>query len=129
MQNQSFEIIGTLKLVGGIQSFDSGFTKREFVIEVEDGDYPQMVKFECVKERTSLTNNSKANDQVKVSFEIRGNEYKGKYYVNLNAWQVENLSPPAQDGPPDPVAHATAHATAPARAHATAHATEDEIPF
>ena len=126
MQNQSFEIIGTLKLVGGIQSFDSGFTKREFVIEVEDGDYPQMVKFECVKERTSLTNNSKANDQVKVSFEIRGNEYKGKYYVNLNAWQVENLSPASN---PAPLAHATAPATAPARAPATAPATEDEIPF
>ena len=28
-------------------------------------------------------------DPVKVYFDIRGNEYKGKYYVNLNAWKLE----------------------------------------
>jgi len=26
---------------------------------------------------------------VKVSFDIRGNEYNGKYYVNLSCWKLE----------------------------------------
>jgi hypothetical protein len=39
---------------------------------------------------------------VKVSFDIRGNEYNGKYYVNLNAWKLEKAggaaAPPADSG-------------------------------
>ena len=44
-----------MKVINDIQTFNSGFTKREFVVQVEDGNYPQMIKFECVKEKTSLT--------------------------------------------------------------------------
>jgi hypothetical protein len=29
---------------------------------------------------------------VKVSFDIRGNEYNGKYYVNLSCWKLEGGS-------------------------------------
>jgi len=32
----------------------------------------------------------KKGDRVKVSFNIRGNEYKGRYYVNLQAWKIES---------------------------------------
>ena len=42
----SFELTGTLKVLEDTQTFNSGFSKREFVIEVPDGKYPQMVKFE-----------------------------------------------------------------------------------
>ena len=87
-----FEIEGTVHLVGDIQTFDSGFTKREFVIEVKDGNFPQMLKFECVKEKTALTDGINKGDAVKVNFDIRGNEYNGRFYVNLNAWKVENAS-------------------------------------
>ena len=52
---KSFEIEGRLKVIYDVQTFNSGFTKREFVVEVEDGNYPQMIKFECVKDKTSLT--------------------------------------------------------------------------
>ena len=88
---KSFEIEGKLKVVNDVQTFNSGFTKREFVVEVEDGNYPQMIKFECVKEKTSLTDGMQIDDPVKVTFDIRGNEYKERFYVNLNAWQLESL--------------------------------------
>ena len=88
---KSFEIEGRLKVVNDIQTFNSGFTKREFVVEVEDGNYPQMIKFECVKEKTSLTDGMQIDDPVKVTFDIRGNEYKERFYVNLNAWKLESL--------------------------------------
>lgn len=86
---QSFELEGTLKVVDDVQTFSSGFSKREFVIEVEDGKFPQSIKFECVKEKTALIDEFQIGDPVKVYFDIRGNEYKGKYYVNLNAWKLE----------------------------------------
>ena len=86
---QSFELEGTVKVIEDIQSFASGFTKREFVVEIEDGKFPQSIKFECVKEKTALIDEYQIGDPVKVFFDIRGNEYKGKYYVNLNAWKLE----------------------------------------
>ncbi|NNC88649.1 MAG: DUF3127 domain-containing protein [Akkermansiaceae bacterium] len=87
--SKSFEIEGKIKVINDIQTFDSGFTKREFVIEVEDGKFPQMIKFECVRDKTSLTDGLETDDPVRVTFDIRGNEYKGRYYVNLNAWKLE----------------------------------------
>ena len=80
---------GTVKVINEVQTFASGFSKREFVIEVEDGKFPQMVKFECLKEKTSLIEDYAVGEQVKVHFDIRGNEYNGRYYVNLNAWKLE----------------------------------------
>lgn len=88
---KSFEIEGKLKIIYDVQSFNSGFTKREFVVEVEDGNYPQMLKFECVKEKTALTDGMSVDDPVKVTFDIRGNEFKERFYVNLNAWKLEKL--------------------------------------
>jgi hypothetical protein len=84
----SFELTGTIKHILETQEFASGFTKREFVIEVPDGNYPQMVKFEAVKERTKLLDDLAIGDEVLVTFDIRGNEYKERFYVNLNAWKI-----------------------------------------
>lgn len=104
----SFELTGTLKVLEDMQTFASGFTKREFVIEIPDGKYPQMVKFETVRDKIDQLNNLNIGDELKVTFDIRGNEYKGRYYVNLNAWKIEgggggNGGGPAaapQDPPP-----------------------------
>lgn len=86
-----YEMEGSVKLVLDQQTFPSGFTKREFVVTTDD-KYPQDVKFECVKERTELLDGVNAGDRVKVSFDIRGNEFKERYYVNLSAWKLEKIS-------------------------------------
>ncbi|HEY1123587.1 MAG TPA: DUF3127 domain-containing protein [Haloferula sp.] len=85
---QTFELEGTLKHVYDVQTFASGFSKREFVVEVPDGKYPQMIKFECVKDKTSMLDGMRVGDAVKVAFDIRGSEYKERFYVNLNAWKL-----------------------------------------
>jgi hypothetical protein len=84
-----YELEGKIHLINEVQTFNSGFTKREFVVEKQDGRFTQMIKFECVKDKTSLTDGFQVGDEVKVSFDIRGNEYSGRYYVNLNAWKIE----------------------------------------
>ena len=72
--------------------FDSGFTKREFVIKTtDDGEYPQDIKYELVKDKTTLADKFKLGDKVKVFFNIRGREYNEKYYVNLVAWKIDSL--------------------------------------
>ncbi len=84
-----YEMEGTVKLIEDTQTFGSGFQKREFVI-TSDEKFPQDVKFECTKEKIELVEKVRTGDRVKVSFNIRGNEYKGRFYVNLQAWRIEH---------------------------------------
>ena len=79
---------GKIKLIGDIQTFDSGFKKLEFVITTND-QYPQDIKFEIVKEKADdFKKFNKVGDMVDVKFNLRGNEWKDKYYVSLQAWSV-----------------------------------------
>ncbi len=82
-----YEIEGSIKAIMDTQTFDSGFTKREFVITTEE-KFPQDVKLETIKDKTALLDGFSEGQRVKASFNIRGNEYKGKYYVNLQAWKI-----------------------------------------
>ena len=84
------ELNGTVKEIFDEVTFPSGFNKREFVVTDENENYPQDIKFECVKEKVNLLNPLKKGDPVKVFFNLRGNEYNGKYYVNLAAWKIES---------------------------------------
>ncbi len=84
-----FEISGKIKLIEDTQSFSSGFTKREFVVTTGDSKYPQDIKFEIVKDKCSLLDNFSAGQDVQVNFDIRGNEYNGRHYVNLNCWNSQ----------------------------------------
>lgn len=93
----AYELMGTVKVVMDEVKFDSGFTKREFVVTTADGRYPQDIKFECVKEKTGLLNAVKPGQRVTVAFDIRGNEYNGRYFVNLSAWRIDPVK--ADSGP------------------------------
>jgi len=85
----AYELMGTVKLVMDTVKFDSGFTKREFVVTTDDARYPQDIKFECVKERCALLETIEPGQRVTVSFDLRGNEHNGRYFVSLSAWKVE----------------------------------------
>lgn len=84
-----YEASGKLKWIGAAQSFASGFTKREFVITTAADKYPQDLKFEVVKDKCSMLDAFELEQDVAVSFDIRGNEYNGKYYVNLACWKIQ----------------------------------------
>ena len=84
-----FEISGTIKKVFDEQTFGSGFNKREFVLTIESGRFPQDIKFECVKEKVELVAGLQPGAKVKVFFDLRGREWKESYFVNLNAWKIE----------------------------------------
>lgn len=83
------ELEGRIIKVMDVQSFDSGFTKREFVVNTYKETYPQDIKFEVFKDKCSMLDQYNPGDAVKVEFNIRGNEYNGKYYVTLQAWKLE----------------------------------------
>jgi hypothetical protein len=122
----SFEMKGKIKKIFDQQDFPSGFYKRDFVITTED-QYPQDVKFTATKERTEQIAKYNEGDAVLVKFDIRGREYNGNFYVDLNAWRVE----PGQGGAPAaPAASGVSAAPLPdVPPMAASGDDEDDLPF
>lgn len=83
-----YTIEGTIKEIFPTQTFDSGFSKREFVVTTSEDKYPQDIVLECLKDNTSLIDPLEKGQTVTVSFDIRGREWKGRYFVNLVAWKI-----------------------------------------
>ena len=108
-----YEAVGKVKLISDVQTFPSGFSKREFVVTTGDSKYPQDLKFEVVKDKCSLLDSYKEGQEVQVNFDIRGNEYNGKYYVNLSCWKLsakEGGSTNSEHSQEEPPAKAAAQA-------------------
>jgi single-strand DNA-binding protein len=87
----AFEIEGKLVKIYPTEQKTASFSVREFVIEVPDGNYPQMVKFQTSQERCSVMDNYREGEKIKVSFDLRGREWQGKYFTTLNAWRVDKV--------------------------------------
>lgn len=117
--SDSHKLSGKVHAIGELQTFESGFTKRELVIDT-GGPYPDYVPIEFVKEKTAELDALTVGDDVVCHFNIRGNEWKGRYFSNLQAWRLEGggkASAPAAA----PVAAAPAPVAAPVE--------DDDIPF
>jgi len=92
----SFEITGTMHSIGETQQIKETFTKREFIIEVADGNYPQHIKCQVTKDRCKTLDAFKAGEAVNVCFNLRGRLYTNKNgqqdaFTNLEAWRIESL--------------------------------------
>lgn len=88
----AYELEGSLKEVFETKTFGKGFTKREFVITSSKGPddrYPQHIKMTLIKEKVGLVDHFKPGQRIKITFDIRGNESNGRYYVDLQAWKIE----------------------------------------
>lgn len=87
------EVTGKIKLIGETETVGSAgtFKKRLIVISTEE-QYVQHVPVDFVQDKTSFLDEYQVGEEVKVSVNVRGNEYNGKYYVSLNGWKIERLS-------------------------------------
>ncbi len=90
------ELQGTIKKITDVQTFASGFQKREMIILTEE-QYPQPINVEFLQDKADLLNNYSEGDKVKVSINIRGREWTSpqnevKYFNSIVGWRVEKLS-------------------------------------
>lgn len=90
----SYEAVGVLHFVSETQQVKDTFKKREFVIEVQDGNYPQHIKFQVTQDRCALLDSYKVGQSIKVLFNLRGRPFQNKegqtvYFTNLEAWRIE----------------------------------------
>ena len=109
------ELQGTVKKIFEIQSFPSGFQKREMVILTQE-QYPQPISIEFLSEKISLLDHISEGDQVKIGINIRGREWTNpegqvKYFNSITGWRLEKISEtspePAQAASAAPQAEAS----------------------
>ena len=87
----SYEVEGRLHKKFDTEQKSGTFQTREFVILVESGQYPQHIKFQLVQDRCEIIDTFDEGTEIKVYFDLRGREWQGKYFTNLQAWRVEAL--------------------------------------
>jgi single-strand DNA-binding protein len=84
----ALDITGKLHKVFDVEQKTDSFKAREFVIETP-GEYPQFVKFQLTQDRCNSIDKFNEGEEVTVHFDLRGREWQGKYFTNLNAWKIE----------------------------------------
>lgn len=102
-KSQTFEIQGKLRKVFPAENKSGSFQAREFVIEVESGQYSQFVKFQLTQDRCDLIDSYSEGEEIQVHFDLRGREWDGKYFTNLNAWRLNRPSAEKPDSVKPPV--------------------------
>lgn len=105
----NFELQGKLIVKNDTQIISDKFKKREFVIEKKETspngyEFVDTIKFQLTQEKVSLLDPYQLGQEINVAFNIRGNKWENKgqvnYFVNLDAWKVEEAG--AQKSAPAP---------------------------
>ena len=69
------------------------FRKREFVIQIADGQFSESVKFQLVQDKCSLLDPFTPGEQIDVSFNLKGRPFdkngQTMYFTSLEAWKIE----------------------------------------
>ncbi len=99
----AFDVEGRLYKKFDTTQVTDSFKKREFVVELEDGAYTQLIKFQLTQANCEKLDPFNENDQLKVTFSLRGREYtkegRTSYFTNLDAWRVEKAGGAGADVP------------------------------
>jgi hypothetical protein len=91
-----FKLTGTIKVINDTQQVTEKFAKREFVVTESSSMYPQDIMFQATQDKCAILDGFKAQDQVEVSFNLRGREWTSpqgevKYFNTLEAWRIEKV--------------------------------------
>jgi len=94
----AIEATGKLHAVFDTKHVSERFTKREFVLELADGKYPQTVLFQLTGDRCGQLDAFQVGDEVRLEFNLRGREWRSpqgevKYFNSLDVWRIQ----PARD--------------------------------
>ena len=100
-----FKFQGIVEHIGEVEQITEKFSKRLVVINDGHEDYPQVVPFELVNDKTQLADNISVGDEVTVSFNLRGREWTAKdgtvkYFGTNNAFNIEGGSGAPQKAAP-----------------------------
>ena len=93
----AFKMKGVVKVIKPTQHVSEKFSKREFVVtDRSEEKFPQDIMFELTQDKTSLLDSVMEGQEVEVSFNLRGREWKSpqgdvKYFNTLNAFKLDTI--------------------------------------
>ena len=82
-----FKVSGVVLSIGEEQQVSATFKKRAIRIETDD-KYPQIIEIFFVQDKTSLLNTYQVGETVEIKFNIRGNEWKERVFIELTGWFI-----------------------------------------
>jgi len=123
--SDKIQISGTVETVLPIEDFPSGFRKRVLVINT-GGDYPQTIPVEFTKDKVDVLAGLRKGQEVTAHVNLRGNEYNGKYYANIQGWKLDKSEAQSGDS-----AHATRkmHGSVPNAGYVGGADDDSDLPF
>ncbi len=96
--SNNFQATGSVVYVGPVQQVTDSFSKRDLVIEIEDGQHPQQVQFQAANDRAALLDSLAIGQTVTVHFNLRGTSYEKKdgsgkaWFTNLALWKIDHAA-------------------------------------
>lgn len=87
------QLTGTIRRIGEIETFASGFQKREVVI-LTDEQYPQPIAVDFLQANVDLADHHAVDSQVTIHINLRGREWTSpqgevKYFNSIIGWRIE----------------------------------------
>lgn len=91
--SNKYEYTGTVVHLSDIQQISEKFSKCELVLTDRSEKYPQEVPFVFGGQMADTPSKEQlqVGDEVKVAFNLRGREWKGRWFPENSAWKLEVL--------------------------------------
>ncbi|MFY7786997.1 MAG: DUF3127 domain-containing protein [Thermoflexibacteraceae bacterium] len=111
----TFQTKGKLHVKYDTQQVTEKFKKREFVLEIQESQYPEYIKFQLTQDKCSLLDKYQQGDVINVHFNLKGKPFQSKtgemvYYTNLDVWRIDTQ---ADAAPTNTANYATAPSSMP----------------
>ena len=128
------KISGVITHIGETVQASATFQKRDFVIEVESGQYKNIVAFQLVQDKCKLGDMYTEGWEVEVYFNLRSNESRdgGKWFTNATIWKIDGQPQAQAPATPAPLPQKQKPFTPPAPQQqytATQAEEDDDLPF
>ena len=83
-------VAGEIIYIGDVEYVGQKGTQKRIIAIREGDEYPQDVGIEFFGEaKVAMLEGYAVGDHAEVSYNRRGREYQGRYYVNLAAWKID----------------------------------------
>jgi len=87
--SDNLKVTGKVVHIGEIETVSDKFKKRIIAVQTA-GEYPQTVAVEFTQDKCELLDKYSLNEEITIHFNLRGREWNGKYFTNLNGWRIES---------------------------------------
>ena len=89
------KVTGRIHFVGQVKQVSDKFKSKDVVL-LTDEKYPQYITIQFTQEKTELISQNNIGEQVEVSINLRGREWKSptgeiKYFNTIEGWQINEV--------------------------------------